>query len=663
MNTEFKFAGVRLSPVCRCIAAFVTLALVACEQGGDSGNVSSFDDGSAEMAFTPPVSILLTRAIDPNALVLTVEVDGESVPVERVDERWVAQVGLARGASVDVTVYWSELFGGSSLKLATLTKPVTVPPTVDSLDVVFRSTEFDTTSLAELDVDNDGRSNLAERQAETDPRDASDPGQPVVDVVLPVEVRLPQALGLADEAITEAIEVSAVVDGMVIALTRDGSVWRGSTTAPQQSEVFVSVNVFATTARALRLARFEQSIASGDGNLILVSAEDYDISDDFDGDGIVNVVELADGTDPRTSDLDPCDVSQFEPGCTIDTDGDGMPDWQEGETRDDDGDGTPDYLESRLTDSDADGFDDENDPGNLDPCVPSSTSEACLSTADTDNDGVLDRTDNCPAIANGDQADADEDGIGDVCDATPLPDADGDSISDDRDNCPTVSNTNQADADGDGIGDVCDGTPIPDVDGDSIADDVDNCPTISNVNQDDADRDGLGDVCDDTPLPDFDGDGVADEADNCPAASNADQADADGDGVGDACDPTPELDSDSDGIVNDDDNCPFDANVDQQDSDGDGIGDVCDDTPSPDLDNDGIADSADNCPSDANADQLDSDADGVGDVCDPTPLPETDTAGTDTGETDGVETDAGDTDAGGTDAGGTDAAGLEMTGA
>ncbi len=90
---------------------------------------------------------------------------------------------------------------------------------------------------------------------------------------------------------------------------------------------------------------------------------------------------------------------------------------------------------------------------------------------DDDNDGILDVDDNCPIIANADQADNDLDGEGDVCDA----DDDNDGIVDTEDNCPFTANADQADGDGDGIGDVCD---------------------------DDLDNDGVpnaSDLCDDTP--------------------------------------------------------------------------------------------------------------------------------------------------------------------
>ena len=95
---------------------------------------------------------------------------------------------------------------------------------------------------------------------------------------------------------------------------------------------------------------------------------------------------------------------------------------------------------------------------------------------DTDNDGIPDRSDVCPAVADPLQEDGDLDGVGDACD-----------------NCINAPNPTQADADEDRFGDVCDLCPL----------------TVDSV-QSDFDGDLLGDSCD----PDIDNDTVL-NGDDC----------------------------------------------------------------------------------------------------------------------------------------------------
>jgi len=222
--------------------------------------------------------------------------------------------------------------------------------------------------------------------------------------------------------------------------------------------------------------------------------------------------------------------------------------------------------------------------------------QAISGLRDTDLDGVVDLEDNCKEVKNRDQADADNDGQGDACDA----DRDGDDVLDSADNCPLAANPDQLDTDSDGSGDICD----DDDDNDGVTDGSDNCPLQANTGQDDFDGDGEGDVCD----VDDDNDGIVDANDNCPYFASLDQADLDGDGEGDVCD----ADDDGDTIGDAIDNCPLFANPDQGDLDNDGEGDVCD----ADDDGDTVADIADNCPLQANPDQADLDNDGEGDACD-----------------------------------------------
>ena len=172
-------------------------------------------------------------------------------------------------------------------------------------------------------------------------------------------------------------------------------------------------------------------------------------------------------------------------------------------------------------------------------------------------------TDNCPNIANADQADSDGDDVGDTCDQ----DDDNDGVSDQDDAFP-LDSAESIDTDKDGLGNNAD----LDDDGDSITDALE-----LNLGTDpldgDTDDDGISDGDDRFPLDpsefeDSDFDGVGNNADAFPLDAS-ESIDSDADGFGDNLDlfdddPQEVYDTDSDGIGNNAD----------EDDDGDGFSDA-----------------------------------------------------------------------------------------
>ncbi|MBX7147727.1 thrombospondin type 3 repeat-containing protein [bacterium] len=272
---------------------------------------------------------------------------------------------------------------------------------------------------------------------------------------------------------------------------------------------------------------------------------------------------------------------------------------------------------------------------------------------DNDRDGIVNANDNCKNTINPNQADADGDHIGDVCDS----DLDGDGVANGSDNCPSVANANQSNIDHDSMGDVCD----DDVDGDGASEGNDLCPNDPRkaspgqcgcgIPDADADHDNIAvcfDACDNdagkvapgicgcgTPDTNTDGDTQVDCIETCDLDPNKLTPGVCGCGVADT-------DSDFDGTPNCHDNCPSDpgktavgicgCGVPDIDSDGDLVVDCRDNCPSDgnkinpgvcgcgvtdtNSDADSVIDCLDNCPLVANQSQTDFDGDAIGDACD-----------------------------------------------
>lgn len=235
---------------------------------------------------------------------------------------------------------------------------------------------------------------------------------------------------------------------------------------------------------------------------------DETTSDDLDGDTVCNSDDVcAAGDDLADSDLDEladaCDLCPFDADNDADADGIcGDVDTCVGDSRvDADGDSLPDACDTLCpldptNDADFDGVCGESDPCPLDVLD------------DSDGDGSCDSDDLCPGLD--DFEDTDGDALVDCRDSCPADvenDGDGDGYCESDDNCEGVANPDQADADGDGVGDLCE----LDSDGDGVVDDDDNCDLVANASQADGDGDGLGDACD----ADDDDDGVSDGSDRC----------------------------------------------------------------------------------------------------------------------------------------------------
>jgi len=360
-----------------CVLGGVLAATAACAPEPD-GRVVPDGKGGSVVSFAPPSTLTQLRMPDDSAITPVITVDNNSVSATTEDQQtWSATIRAVRGDSLLVVITWKELFQGQLLDLAQASENYTVPVNPDGeLVIQFSAGDY----YIGFDSDFDGVSNLAERNNGTDPTDPNST-DPIVRVPLVVSASMPDLLVDASNDIKTNLLAVAQVDRRDLVLEFDGSAWRGETLSVQDSDVLINFTVYASNARDIPLARWQntRNVASG----ITVTINDVDYEYDVfntDGDDLNNIQEVLAGFNPLDfSDpaIDPCAESNFNAGCIVDTDGDGDIDSVETETADEDEDGIPDYLEPDNVDADDDGFGAEQDPDENNPCVPSVETVAC----------------------------------------------------------------------------------------------------------------------------------------------------------------------------------------------------------------------------------------------------------------------------------------------
>lgn len=138
--------------------------------------ITTTTPGNSALTLTPPAILLQSRMIDPQQLRAEVTVlPGGIVVMTPNAERtqWSGVIQVPVNTNVSVNIEWFETFSARDLQLASLLQSVNVQESAAT--VTFDANQYET---AAFDDDNDGVSNLEERNATTDPfnvRDAPPP--------------------------------------------------------------------------------------------------------------------------------------------------------------------------------------------------------------------------------------------------------------------------------------------------------------------------------------------------------------------------------------------------------------------------------------------------------------------------------------------------------
>ncbi len=275
----------QISALCLCILAFI---LGGCASDESTNTIEIKPD---QLSLSVPNRIREVRELDIENVEAIATVNGQQFELTRTDDQYRVSLNIPTNSSIDISIRFSErLDSGDVLDLAEFSSSLNIGTENQTLQV-FES-EFNDSAF---DDDNDLISNLIEREEGTDPfvfDTRPDNRTITINFSLPLVINDPQ--------ITQVI---ATIAGTPRAVSRTGNNFEISGIATTDSDVSVEVLLLQRldSGISLLLADATRLIPSGvQAVAIEFTDDDFNFDQDQDGDGITNLDELQNGTDPFT---------------------------------------------------------------------------------------------------------------------------------------------------------------------------------------------------------------------------------------------------------------------------------------------------------------------------------------------------------------------------
>ena len=258
--------------------------------GGDSNTGGTAIDQSAtgsELEFQLPVVIRESSVVDITQVSGFVNVNGRNFEMQRTGDRYSIDIpNIPVNSDVDIDLRFIErLTNGAELILAE-TEPMTFSVGQSDQTIEFFENQFNFP-----DEDQDGFTNIEERNNETDPFTPENTGSRNIIV----QFNIPQII--QDPGITQIIALFA---DSPRAVEPNGTVLEATGRVANGIAIEVDIRLQQQFAgEEVPVANATDTIAAGVDDVILVLPDDrFDFGIDSDNDGIINLVELQTGTDP-----------------------------------------------------------------------------------------------------------------------------------------------------------------------------------------------------------------------------------------------------------------------------------------------------------------------------------------------------------------------------